>query len=272
MPEDSTAMSRATPGARRTARHAVAALALAAASLLLYLSNGRPSVGGDALPAELLPVSLLREGDFDYDEFAPELREGYMYARVNDRTISFYPVVPGLLNVPAHWLAGGGDADLVARRRELAKTTAATLTALSVGCVYLALAAVCLRWTTALLLAGFYAVGTLTWSVASNALWQHGPSLLLLSAGMACFLSRRPFWMAAAGFLAGPGRVQPSQQRRLPAARRHLPARAAPTGRRGFRRGGRAAAGGDGVVLVDLLGVGVGVGPRAPLARAAWLS
>jgi len=39
--------------------------------VLIYLANGRIIGGADTLPARYLPFSILREFDFDLDEFTP---------------------------------------------------------------------------------------------------------------------------------------------------------------------------------------------------------
>ncbi len=176
--------------------HAAAALALGAAALWLFMLNDRYIGSGDTVPAELLPISILREGDLDFDEFGDNLERGYMYEKIGGRVISFYSVVPGLLNIPAYWLADGDGVDLRAQRQVLSKRTAAAIAAASVALMYLALCGVCDRWWTPLLMTGLYVTGTAVWSVASNAMWQHGPSLLFLTGAMAC-LAARPTWLAA---------------------------------------------------------------------------
>jgi hypothetical protein len=178
------------------AAHVLLAIALGAAALYVYMLNDRYLGSGDTAPAELMPISILREGNLDFNEFGSNLERGYMYDKVGDRVISFYPIVPGLLNVPAFWLADGDGVDLHAQRRELSKWSAATVAALSVSLMYLALWSACERWWTPLLLTSLYALGTAAWSVASNGMWQHGPSLLFLAGGMAC-LAARPTWLAA---------------------------------------------------------------------------
>jgi hypothetical protein len=184
----------------------VSALLLAALSLSLYMANGRCIGSGDTAPAELLPVSVLREHNLDFNEFSDRQSPQPEYFVVrNDRVISFYPIVPGLLNVPAHMVAQnilGWDS--YARRQDLSKWTAAVVTAASVAFLFLTLVKLCERRSTALLITVVYAVCTCAWSVAAQGLWQHGPSLFFLTAALACLVRpERPWLFALGGFCMG---------------------------------------------------------------------
>jgi len=168
------------------------------------MGNGRYTSAPDTTPSELLPISLLTEGNLDFDEFTrPGEPLPYFYASRNDRVVSFYPVLPGLLNVPVHVLAKAHGLDLYRVRYALAKTTAATVVALSVAFMFLALTRVCTRRETAVMMALVYGFGTHSWSVASQGLWQHGPSLLLLSIAVWLLLSPGRLCTPLAGLFLG---------------------------------------------------------------------
>jgi type IV secretory pathway VirB3-like protein len=64
--------------------------------------------------------------------------------------------------------------------RIAAKLSASSMVALSAGLLFLALTRVC-SLDAAALLAASYAFGTSAWTVASQALWQHGPAMLCLA-------------------------------------------------------------------------------------------
>ena len=87
------------------------ALAVALAALLVYQLTDNHVRSGDTFPARLLPISILNEGNLNFNEFhrnaAPghQLEEDYMFTRVGDRVLSYYSIVPGLVNLPAHWVA-----------------------------------------------------------------------------------------------------------------------------------------------------------------------
>jgi hypothetical protein len=163
-------------------RRSLAALALFIVSFVIYLEGFHYAGSGDTQPAELLPVTLLRDGDLDFREFVkPADALPYWYQERLGRVISIYPILPGLLNVPVYAAAGALGVDVYAERIPLSMVSAALISALSVAFLFLALDRLVLRRSTAVLLAATYAFGTCVWSVASRGMFQHGPSLLLQS-------------------------------------------------------------------------------------------
>ena len=176
-------------------------------SLLVYLKNFRVYSTIDIVdtePNQLLPISLLTDGDFYFDEFVTvdgQLPLGTQ--RLGAHVVSRYPIVPGLLNVPVYAAARALGIPLYPNRLVLSLITAAITTALSVGFMYLVLVEVCRRWTTAVLCTVIYAFGTGVWSTASQGLWQHGPSLLLLNVALWLILKDRPATLAWSGFFLG---------------------------------------------------------------------
>lgn len=190
-------------------RRASIAAACALAALVVYLADDNHVRSGDTFPARLLPISILEEGDLDFNEFSAQapagqrLEDGYMFNRVGDRIVSYYSIVPGLLNLPAHWVALRLGRDNRADVQTLARITSAWVAALSVFFMAWTLLALCRRTSTAVMFSALYAFGTTTWSVAATGLWQHGPSLLFLSAAFAGLVSSRRGALAFAGFMLG---------------------------------------------------------------------
>src|SRR6266481_32344 len=186
-------------------RPAVAALALGLVTLGIYLIGFQYTEGsGDAAPHELLPIVLLEHGNFYFDDYAGKDRPLlYFYVESKGHVISFYPIVPGLLNVPAALIGKVCGMDLYARRYLLAKWTAAVVTAASVSFMFLALVRVCSRFWIAVGLALVYACCTTVWSTASLCLLQHGPSLLFLTSAMALLGNPQSRWMPFCGFFLG---------------------------------------------------------------------
>lgn len=178
-------------------------------AFVVYQANPNHVRVGDTFPARLLPISILEEGDLDFNEFEAQappgqrLEDGYMFNRVDGRVLSYYSIVPGLLNLPAHWLARQAGRDNRAEVQRLARTTASFVTASSVFFMAWLLLGVCQRTGTALLFTFVYAFGTTAFSVASTGLWQHGPSLLFLTAAFAGLLSPRRAGSAFAGLMLG---------------------------------------------------------------------
>lgn len=148
--------------------------------LFVYNVAFRYLGSGDTVPAELLPISLLEDHDFDFREFVPGDLP-YWFRIVRGRVVSNYPVLPGVLNVPVYAAASLARVDLYTHRFFLSMLTSSGVAALSVLFLYLALKRVCRSEREAVFFALVYAFGTTVWSVASRGLFQHGPSVLFLS-------------------------------------------------------------------------------------------
>ena len=158
---------------------------------------------GDTEPAELLPISLLTEGNLDFNEFVSGVDLPYAYVRIGGRVVSSYPIMAGLLNVPVFAAARAFGVDLYPQRFRLSMITASLICALSVLFLFLALAEICGSSSEALFFSLAYAFGTCVWSVASRGLWQHGPSLLFLTIALWLLCGRKPRAPSLAGlFLA----------------------------------------------------------------------
>ena len=196
--QGAAAPSRESPGFARWAPILAFVLPLA-----IFLAGMRYVGSGDTEPAELLPISLLTEGNLDFNEFVSGGDLPYMYRRVGERVVSSYPIVAGLLNVPVYAVARAVGVNLYARRLELSMITASLISSLSVLFLYFALLRICESPRQALSFALVYAFGTCVWSVASRGLWQHTPSLLFLSAACWLLLGSDDRRVALAGLMLG---------------------------------------------------------------------
>jgi hypothetical protein len=151
--------------------------------VLVYSLNGRALTAGDTIPASYLPLSLVREFDFDLDEF-PFLYAGDMpwfLQRIDGRVVSAYPPWAGVLAVPVYLLPVlGGLPSQSPWIHDLEKLSATLITALSVVLLLFTLRLLTtekIAWSIAVV----YAFGTSSFSSSSQALWQHGPSQLFLT-------------------------------------------------------------------------------------------
>jgi hypothetical protein len=174
-------------------------IALVIGAFVLYSANFRELGLTDTLPATLLPASLLRHGDLRLDEFRELLeRDSYdgttplmravewtnAIREVDGHLRSSYPVGAVFMATPVYALpVAFGWLDDFRDYRVAAKVSASLMVALSAGFLFLALTFVC-SLDAALLLAASYAFGTCAWTVASQALWQHGPAMLCLAAAL----------------------------------------------------------------------------------------
>ena len=204
-------------------------LLLFAGLSLVYHSNLRPIPSGDSLCTSLLPLSILLDHSVLLDRFGPWLFSHVPYAREVIRFrrghyYSGYPIAGGvfvtplylpLLAIPGlrHWDPGA----LVLLARILEKFAAAAIAAFSaVVMLALLLRLTSRRWAWRLTLV--YALATATWSIASQALWQHTTvelaivgALYFLEAWLGNRESARPLWFcaacAAAALMIRPGEL-----------------------------------------------------------------
>ncbi len=155
----------------------------------MYVGPHRYHGSGDAVPAELLPIAILHGNGFDFREFAdPDRDLPYYFASVNGRVISAYPVLPGLLNVPVYGVARLFGVDLYAHRARLSLITSGILASLSALFLFLAIEQMSGDWRHAFWFALLYAFGTNAWFNGGTALFQHGASLLFLTAAIYCLV------------------------------------------------------------------------------------
>ena len=165
----------------------------------IYQANGRSIGAGDVVPATLLTAALIRGDGPQFDRYAPlvRTREGRLPGYADEKrghVVSRYPIGPALVAVPFElpqivlldlarpgWdrdpLHAYGDLD------HLGKNASAAIAALTIVLLYrllhrLGLGRVALAACLAI------ALGTDHWSVASQALWQHGPAALCLMLAM----------------------------------------------------------------------------------------
>ncbi len=177
------------------------ALVLAAGCFLVYLANLRLMGSWDTIPSRMLPISILREGNVDLDEFSWLRRLApapyFLVATPGGHLRSRYPIVVPLLATPLYapavwWLRHHQVANEDIRVRLAAvvmeRVAAAAIAAASVALLFLALCALA-RPGLAAGIAAVYALGSGTWATSSQALWQHGPAELALAGLSLCVLS-----------------------------------------------------------------------------------
>lgn len=170
--------------------------------LFVYLAPWRYEGGGDSVPAELLPISILTDGDLDFNEFVSKEKDlPYWFRSVNGRVVSAFPIMAGLLNLPMYFGARLLGMDIYVRREVLSLLTASGLAALSVLFVFLCLRQLGHSRGQALFFAWVYAFATCVWSVASRVLLQHTPSLFFLTGAISLLLCQNQAKRATSGAL-----------------------------------------------------------------------
>jgi hypothetical protein len=154
---------------------------------IVYNTVSRMTMSGDTNPAAFLPLALILHQTVYFDAFVgaglgPNV--AYAFPLVNGHYVSLFPIVTPVLVTPVYvvsWLLYtvfsiplDSTGIMI-----LAKTSAAIIAALSCVFVYRAGKELFSK-KTALVTALVYAFATSTWSVSSQALWQHGTVELLL--------------------------------------------------------------------------------------------
>ncbi len=160
-----------------------------------YLSSFRWH-GGDDIPNSLLPFAILRQGTLTMEPFRGWFAEHGMSPdfTVIHRGIwiSIFPVAPGLLALPLYLLpvlSGAPPDELLLHH--LSKISASAITALSAALFFLLLRRRAAKpWAVSAFL--LYALGSWSFSVSSQALYQHGPAQLFLILGLWGLLEEEP--------------------------------------------------------------------------------
>lgn len=183
----------ATPVRRR-----ILALLVTSALVVVYCSNGRFIAGSDVYPARFIPVSLVTEGDYDLNEFTfirgaegtGGIPGGQLFEEpgkpYDGRCLSYYPTfIPTLLAplyfIPFRLFALPAEHFLVFY---MDKMFASIFAALSAFFLFGALRVVKTPRGGALAISLAYALGTSTWAISAQSLWQHAPSQCFLAASL----------------------------------------------------------------------------------------
>jgi hypothetical protein len=195
------------------------ALGIALLAFVIYNANFRDISVGDTLPARFLPLALLHYGTLYLDPLYDAARwnrdHPYWLTRPGGHWVSNYPVVTPVLAMP-FYLPAVAYLDYRDRWHEV--RVVQVLAELSDKLAASAVAAICaglmfwllrsrvpsLSRARALWLTAAFALGTETWAISSQALWQHGTAeLLLLLALLAVTRDLTPGALVLAGSAAG---------------------------------------------------------------------
>ena len=174
--------------------------ALFAAILLGYLLSGNRAPFDSALYLHT-SLSIVREGNTDLDEYPEMLAQVWWPPdQIDGHHYDTAPIGTPVLAVPIVWavdrtwaLFGWGDFQEYLKHNlpvDLQSVMASVIMAFTAVLLY----RIGRRWLTrpySVLLALIFAFGTTAWSVVSRTLWQHGPSMLLLTLALLVMLQAR---------------------------------------------------------------------------------
>jgi hypothetical protein len=170
----------------------------------------------DTLPGSLVPLAIVLDHSVTLDRFVPWLRRHVPYANAviqpaHGRFFSEYPIGGPVFVSPLYLplaavghLRGWGPGALVMFARIAEKFAATVIAALSAVLMLLLLQRITSRgWAWCLTFV--YALGTETWAISSQALWQHGPGELAILGALLGFTlwfqtqDSRWLWICGAG-------------------------------------------------------------------------
>ncbi len=151
---------------------------------LIYIVNIRPIIG-DADVSNYVSISIIKEGDFDLDEFVSYNTTGRIelksVTKSNGHVVSIDDVGGAILAAPLFLIPVvfgiSSDSWLIPF---LGKIAAAILVALSALFLYYTLKKLT-KEKYALFITLIYALATTSWSISSQGLWPHGPSQFSLT-------------------------------------------------------------------------------------------
>lgn len=139
--------------------------------------------------------SIVAYGDTDLNRYQAlfDPSDDYRLTTVKGRVKSFFPEGPMFLAVPvvlALKVAGVSEAQVLKNTKPIEKIAASLVMGIFAAIMFL-VACRLLSLPYALLIAFLAAFCTPAWSTASRAMWQHGPSMLMLAATLWIFLRAR---------------------------------------------------------------------------------
>lgn len=181
--------------------------------LSAFWFNGNAGIGGDTIPHRYLPLSLLCEGNFTFNEIPlgrvkPGGRIEKPYYLVPGKGGGFYSVfgvAPGVMATPVYAVAAWINPVFSYRRIiRLGKLSSSLMLSLAAVLLFLAFLPWAGSWG-AFVLALVWALGTSSWSMISQALWQHSAAAPWLAAALLCLVrgQSNDKWIPWAGLCLG---------------------------------------------------------------------
>jgi hypothetical protein len=159
-------------------------------------------------------LSVIEEGNLDLNEYGDLLKaDDYSLVTSGDHVYSLFPYGSSILSIPPAQILllickrtpfdfriGSGLS--ICRDKGMERVVASFFVALTAVIVFLICSIVTsIGWS--LLICGIFSYCTPAWSTASRGLWQHGPSMLLLSIILLLLLRIKPGskWIVITGIL-----------------------------------------------------------------------
>src|SRR5262245_37961568 len=181
LPAPGTEAARGRLGQPRTTELRHPALMNAVVFLVVLVTHfQRFATSFDSMWSIPTARSLLYERNANLDEYANRLARHRFYAieSIDNHYYTFFPIGASLLAIPV--IAVFDVVGITPHDSKTEKFVASLVIALTAVLLY-GIARRSLDVTRALLLTFVFAFCTAAWSTASRGLWQHGPSMLMLT-------------------------------------------------------------------------------------------
>lgn len=186
-------------------------------TFLIYNLNFDLVGSSDNLPARILPFNILSGNGIYLDRYVKFLTgTTYYLLKYQNHYISAYPTMMGVLSLPVYfpfyiYLNMNGlsnDETLFKTSFLLEKVSASVLASLSVCLIYLLFYRISGSKTSSLLFSLIFAFATQTFSISSQALWQHGGANLFMITSLIFYVqslkipSKKPLYFILSLLLA----------------------------------------------------------------------
>lgn len=155
-------------------------------TFLIFNLNMNSLGSGDTIPTKLLPLNILSGNGLYFDNYVDFLKNKYdtiyYFQQFNGHYVSTYPIFTGLIILPIYLpffiyqnYIGIIDVNsLYNISSGFQKIAASLLASFSVVLFFMLIKKISNNYKTAFLFALIFAFGTQTFSISSQALWQHG--------------------------------------------------------------------------------------------------
>jgi len=127
-------------------------------------------------------MSIIKTGDTNLDEYQEMIEKEKYYAveNIDGHYYSIFPIGASVMAIPIVFVIDKTIDNVIGNHRKVELLIASLIVACTAVFIYL-LACLFLNRKYSLLVTFIFAFCTPAWSTASRALWQHGPSMLMLT-------------------------------------------------------------------------------------------
>lgn len=161
-------------------------------TFIIFNLNFNALGSGDTIPARLLPINILSGHSLYFDNFVIFLQNHfqttYYFQQFNNHYISSYPIITGLIAIPFYlpfyiFLNLNNVTDqytLFNIASALQKFAASSIASLSVVLFFILIRKISNNNKISMIFALVFAFASQTFSISSQALWQHGTANLFM--------------------------------------------------------------------------------------------